>query len=102
MAERALGLLGLAARAGALTIGTGATKAGLQRGAVRLVVLAEGWSPRVDEKVARLARASGVPVIEGPVADTLGARIGRGAVQVVGIVDPAFADGIAAAGAGRS
>jgi ribosomal protein L7Ae-like RNA K-turn-binding protein len=102
MAERALGLLGLAARAGALTIGTAATRAGLQRGEVRLVVVAEDGSARVDEKVARLARAVGVPIIEGPVADALGARIGRSAVQVVGIVDPAFADGIVAVGAGRA
>lgn len=101
MTERALGLLGLAARAGALTVGTAATRAGLQRGDVRLVVLAGDWSPRVDEKVGRLARGIGVPVIEGPEADVLGARIGRGAVQAVGIVDPAFADGIAAADAGR-
>jgi ribosomal protein L7Ae-like RNA K-turn-binding protein len=100
MAERALGLLGLAARAGALTVGTGATRAGLRRGDVRLVVLADDRSPRTADKVERLARGTAVPVVIGPEAVALGARIGRGAVQAVGITDPAFADGILAAGSG--
>jgi ribosomal protein L7Ae-like RNA K-turn-binding protein len=100
--DTALGLLGLAARAGALTIGTGATRAGLQRGAVRVVVIAEDWSERTGEKVARLARAAGVPVVIGPGAEALGARVGRGAVQAVGVVDPGFAEGILAATAGRA
>ena len=99
--DRALGLLGLAARAGALTVGTGATRAGLQRGDVRAVVLAADRSPRTEEKVERLARGTAVPVVVGPDAGTLGARIGRGAVQAVGIVDPGFAEGILAAGSGR-
>jgi len=102
MAERALGMLGLAARAGAVTFGTGATRAGLQRGDVRLVVVAEDWTPRTDEKVARLARGKGVPVVVGPQATALGARLGRGAVQAVGVVDPGFADGILTATAGRA
>jgi len=101
MADRALGLLGLAARAGALTIGTGATRAGLQRRDVRLVVLAADRSRRTEEKVERLARGTAVPVLIGPDAGTLGARLGRGAVQAVGIVDPGFAEGILAAGSGR-
>lgn len=101
MSARALGLLGLAARAGALTVGTGATRAGLQRGDVLVVVVAGDRSTRTAEKVERLARGTDVPVRIGPDADTLGARIGRGAVQAVGIVDPGFAEGILAAGSGR-
>jgi ribosomal protein L7Ae-like RNA K-turn-binding protein len=100
MSDRALGLLGLAARAGALTVGTGATRAGLQRGDVRLVVLASDKSQRTEEKVERLARGTAVPVMIGPEAEALGARLGRGAVQAVGIVDPGFAEGILATGSG--
>jgi len=100
MSQRALGLLGLAARAGALTLGTGATRAGLQRGDVRLVVLANDRSQRTEEKVERLARGTAVPVLIGPEAEALGARLGRGAVQAVGIVDPGFAEGILATGSG--
>ena len=101
MASAALGLLGLAARAGAITIGTGATRAGLQRREVRLVILAADRSPRTEEKVERLARGTAVPVMVGPEAIALGARIGRGAVQAVGIVDPGFAEGILATGSSR-
>jgi ribosomal protein L7Ae-like RNA K-turn-binding protein len=100
MSNRALGLLGLAARAGALTVGTGATRAGLQRGDVRLVVLASDRGQRTEEKVERLARGTAVPVMIGPEAEALGARLGRGAVQAVGIVDPGFAEGILATGSG--
>jgi len=102
MPEQALGLVGLAARAGALTVGTGATRAGLQRGDVHLVILAEDHGGRTDEKVGRLARGKGVPVLVGPGAGVLGARLGRSTVQAVGIVDPRFAEGILAAGSGRS
>ena len=64
MSDRALGLLGLAARAGALTIGTGATRAGLQRGDVRLVVLAGNRSARTAEKVEK--HNSGSPDYQAP------------------------------------
>ena len=102
MPDRALGMLGLAARAGAVTIGTGATRAALQQGDVRLVVMAGDGSPRTEEKVARLARGTGVPVVVGPDAAALGARLGRGAVQAVGVVDTGFADGILALTTGRA
>jgi ribosomal protein L7Ae-like RNA K-turn-binding protein len=101
MSSQALGLLGLAARARAITIGTGATRAGLQRREVRMVILAGDRSPRTEAKVERLARGTGVPVMVGPEAVALGARIGRGAVQAVGIVDPGFAEGILATGSSR-
>jgi ribosomal protein L7Ae-like RNA K-turn-binding protein len=101
MPPHALGLLGLAARAGRLTVGTGATRSGLQRGDVRLVVLASDYGPRTADKVVRLARGTGIPVVVGPDAGALGASIGRGAVQAVGIADPRFAEGILAADAGR-
>jgi ribosomal protein L7Ae-like RNA K-turn-binding protein len=100
MSSKALGLLGLAARARAVTVGTGATRAGLQRGAVRVVVLAGDRSLRTKEKVERLARGTGVPVMIGPDAAVLGARIGRGSVQAVGIMNPGFAEGILASGSG--
>lgn len=101
MSERALGLVGLAVRAGAATIGTGATRAGLQRREVRLVVVARDRSGRTAEKVERLAQGAGIPVLIGPEADVLGGRVGRGAVQAVGIADPRFAEGILAAEVGR-
>jgi ribosomal protein L7Ae-like RNA K-turn-binding protein len=94
MADRALGFVGLAARAGALAVGTSATRMALQQGGVAAVVLAEDRSARTKEKVERLARGAGIPTLIGPAAVALGARIGRGAVQAVGITDDALARGL--------
>jgi hypothetical protein len=49
--------------------------------------------------VVRLARQTGVPVVPGPDAATLGARLGRPPVMVVGVRDRSLAAGIVAAAA---
>jgi ribosomal protein L7Ae-like RNA K-turn-binding protein len=100
MADRALGFVGLAARAGALAVGTSATRAALQNGAIAVVVVAADRSARTKEKVERLARGAGIPTLIGPSAVVLGARIGRGAVQAVGITDDALARGLVGAASG--
>ncbi len=87
-------LLGLGVRAGSVVLGTSGVRAGLQRGEIVLVVVAADQSPRTEEKVGRLARARGVPVIVGPPADEMGKRIGRAAVQAVGVQDAQLAAGI--------
>jgi ribosomal protein L7Ae-like RNA K-turn-binding protein len=92
----ALGLLGLAARARTLLVGTGAVRDGLQGDRVAAVVIAADRSARTEEKVARLARARGVPVVAGPPAAELGQRLGRGAVQALGLTDAALARGFLA------
>jgi ribosomal protein L7Ae-like RNA K-turn-binding protein len=92
----ALGLLGLAARARTLLVGTGAVRDGLQCNRVAAVLLAADRSARTAEKVERLARARGIPVVAGPPAAELGQRLGRGAVQAVGLTDAAMARGFLA------
>jgi ribosomal protein L7Ae-like RNA K-turn-binding protein len=77
-----------------VVVGTGGVRAGLQRGKVVLVVVAGDRSPRTEEKVGRLARARGIPVLVGPPAAALGRRIGRTAVQAVGVRDVQLAVGI--------
>lgn len=91
-------LLGQGMRAGRLVLGTAGVRAGLQRGEVALVVVAANRSARTAEKVERLARARGVPVLVGPPAEPLGRRLGRAALQAVGVVDGGLAAGIAAHG----
>ncbi len=59
-----------------------------------MVVVAGDRSPRTDEKVGRLARARGIPVLVGPQAAVLGRQIGRTAVQAVGVQDAQLAAGI--------
>lgn len=89
-----VGLLGLGLRAGRVVIGVTGVRARLQRDAVRCVVLAADASARTRDKVERLARARGVPVVQGPAALELGAGLGRSAVQAVGVEDAGLARGL--------
>ena len=91
-------LLGLGVRAGNVVIGVAGVRAALQRGQISCVVLAADASQRTIEKVARLAEAKQVPVLRGPVADELGAGLGKPPVQAVGVSDPALARGLMADG----
>ncbi len=96
MSERVVRLLGLGVRAGRVVIGVAGVRAKLQRDALRCVVLAADASPRTREKVERLARARGVPVVRGPAAGELGAGLGRPPVQAVGVEDAGLARGLVA------
>jgi ribosomal protein L7Ae-like RNA K-turn-binding protein len=96
-----LGLLGLGLRGRLVVLGVDAVRAELKRGAVRCVVLAADASPRAVEKVGRLAEGAGVPLVRGPSAAEIGARLGRPPVMVVGVRDRGMADGILRASPGR-
>lgn len=91
---RLAGLLGLGVRAGNVVIGVSGVRARLQQGRLAVVVMAADASPRTRDKVERLARARGVPVLAGPVAERLGAQLGRAPVQTVGTEDRALARGL--------
>ena len=94
MTERVTRLLGLGLKAGRVVIGVSGVRSGLQRGEFACVVLASDAGERTHEKVTRLAKAKGVPLITGPQADDLGAKLGRPPVQAVGVRDPALARGL--------
>ena len=96
MSTRITRLLGLGLRAGNVVVGVAGVRAGLQRGKLACVVLAQDAGPRTMEKVTRLAEAKGIPVLRGPVASELGAGLGRPAVQAVGVADQALARGLIA------
>ncbi|MGE0353828.1 MAG: L7Ae/L30e/S12e/Gadd45 family ribosomal protein [Gemmatimonadales bacterium] len=97
-----LGLLGLGVRSRSVVVGTDRVREALQRSEVRCVVMAADASPRATEKVLRLAQARSVPVITGPDAATLGARLGKPPVMAVGVCNAALAAGIVRQGAGQS
>jgi ribosomal protein L7Ae-like RNA K-turn-binding protein len=94
--DRVLRLLGLGVRGGGRRVIVGVTgvRAQLQRDALSCVVLAADASTRTRDKVERLARARQVPVLVGPVAERLGAGLGRPPVQAVGVADAALARGL--------
>jgi ribosomal protein L7Ae-like RNA K-turn-binding protein len=89
---RIRGLLGLARRARALTIGSRDTRSALRKGRIHLVVLAGDGSPRDRERIERIAAEEGVPVRSVATRDELGAWIGFGAVSVLGLTDRRLAE----------
>jgi ribosomal protein L7Ae-like RNA K-turn-binding protein len=89
-------LLGLGLRAGNVVVGVAGVRAGLQRGKLACVVLAQDAGQRTMEKVTRLAEAKGIPVLRGPGASELGAGLGRPPVQAVGVSDASLARGLIA------
>jgi ribosomal protein L7Ae-like RNA K-turn-binding protein len=96
VSDRVAGLLGLGLKAGRVVIGVAGVRAGLRRGSLACVVLAADAGPRTRDKVERLARARGVPLVTGPEAERLGAGLGRPPVQAVGVEDRALARGLKA------
>lgn len=88
-----IGLLGLGLRAGHVIIGVEAVRRALQANDCRCLVVASDASQRAIEKTVRLATARGVPCLGGPVAQELGARLGKPPVMVAGIRDQALAEG---------
>ena len=94
MSDRLAGLLGLGMRAGNVVIGVSGVRARLQQGKLAVVVMAADASPRTRDKVERLARARGIPVLAGPAAERLGAQLGRPPVQTEGTGDRALARGL--------
>ena len=102
MNDRLTRLLGLGLRAGRVVVGVSGVRAGLQRESVHCVVLAADASARTRDKVERLAVARRIPVLRGPNAQELGARLGRPPVQAVGVEDGALARGILASLGGVS
>jgi ribosomal protein L7Ae-like RNA K-turn-binding protein len=94
VSEALAGLLGLGHKAGRLVIGVEGVRARLRQDRLAVVVVAADASRRTRDKVERLAVARGVPVLVGPGAARLGARLGRPPVQTVGVSDRALAHGL--------
>jgi ribosomal protein L7Ae-like RNA K-turn-binding protein len=97
-----LGWLGLSRRAGHLVVGVDAVRQALQRDQAACVVLARDASPRARERVVRLARGKGVPLLAGPVAEQLGRGLGLSEVMAVAVADRSLANGLLSSGAAAS
>jgi len=85
----------MGARARTVVIGTAGVRSALKREELAMVVAASDHSERTEDKVLKLARAQGVPVVVGPDTKTLGRDLGRDVIQVVGVKDASLAKGIA-------
>jgi len=87
----ALALLGIARRAGAVVTGTEATRRGLRRREVRLVLLARDGSGVQRKKLIPLAEAQGVPWMDLGDRAQLGSAVGAGPLTAVGVMERGFA-----------
>lgn len=89
--KRLLGVLGLAARAGALISGQEACLKAVRSGKVQLLLLDGSASGRTIRTFQDACRRCGVPCIVLEQADVLGPSIGRPAGKIAGIAEEGFA-----------
>ncbi|HWA58443.1 MAG TPA: ribosomal L7Ae/L30e/S12e/Gadd45 family protein [Gemmatimonadales bacterium] len=94
--------MGLGLRSGQVVMGVDQVRAGLRTDRFACIVVAADASPRARDKVVRLAAGRGIPLVGGPAAETIGSRLGRPAVMVVGVLDRALARGLVDAGSGSA
>lgn len=89
--RRALGILGLAARAGAVAAGTERVREAARAGRLRYVILAADAAGNARSKLLPLLAALGVPVVEAFDRADLGAAVGRSTLSAAGLTDASFA-----------
>lgn len=92
--RRVLGLVGLGIRARNAVVGVEQVRIAARKGRLALAVVAPDASPHSLKKLLPLLKATGVRVVQGPGAATLGAAAGRQSTAAVGITDPALARGM--------
>ena len=92
--RRVLALVGLGLRARNAVVGVEQVRMAARKGNLVLAVVAPDASPHSLKKLLPLLKATGIQVVQGPGAATLGAAAGRDSTAAVGITDAALAKGI--------
>lgn len=87
----ALDMIGIARRAGRLSVGTEAVRRGLKAGGIALVVVARDAGENARGRVVPSAEDAAVPVVECGTRSVLGSSLGRGPTVTVGITDEGLA-----------
>jgi ribosomal protein L7Ae-like RNA K-turn-binding protein len=90
--DRALGLLGVATRAGVAVPGTERVREAARAGTLQLAVLATDASENSRSKLLPLLAARGISHVTRYDRATLGAAVGRAPLSAVGVVDAGFAN----------
>lgn len=84
--------MGLAARAGAASPGTGQVRDGIRSGRIRFVLVAEDLSATGRDKLVPLMDGRAVPYAMRYTRAQLGRAVGRSPVAAVGVTDEGLAD----------
>ncbi|MGI6491698.1 MAG: 50S ribosomal protein L7 [Peptococcaceae bacterium] len=87
-------LIGLGQRAGKLVSGSQAVKNYLNRGRIKLLVIANDASPQSVQEINRLADVKAVPVLTYGSKDDLGRLIGKSPRLALAVTDEHIARGI--------
>lgn len=93
--ERVLGLLGIAARAGAVVMGTERVRERIRNGDVRLVVVASDASNNSRAKVLPLLQALRLPYMVAFSRAELGAAVGKSSLSVLAVTRESLAARVA-------
>jgi ribosomal protein L7Ae-like RNA K-turn-binding protein len=89
--DRALSMLGMATRAGAVVPGTDRVREAARAGTLRLAVMAADASENSRGKLLPLLEARGLSHVIRYERSELGAAVGRGPLSAVGVTDGALA-----------
>ncbi|HSJ25016.1 MAG TPA: ribosomal L7Ae/L30e/S12e/Gadd45 family protein [Longimicrobiales bacterium] len=90
--DRALALLGMAARAGAVVPGTERVREAARSGTLVFALVADDASDNSRGKLVPLLEARNIPFARQFARVELGAAIGRAPLSAVGVVDRPLAD----------
>lgn len=89
----AMTFLGLAKRAGRLTIGEESVKADAKRNKAKLILTACDAGRSLGERAVNLARMANCPFVELPwTKEELGALVGRGTPGILAVTDKKMAE----------
>ena len=94
--RKLLRLLGIGLNGRLVVVGVQMVRDAVQRGKLRLAVVAPDASKHSLDKVVPMLRAKRVRIIEAPSAAELGAAVGRESTAAVGVIDAQLARGIRA------
>lgn len=92
--NKLLNLLGIARKAGALTLGFTATAQAVKGGRLTLVLLSTDTSPHTKEKIERLCRQQEIRLYYATKQEELGRALGKETLAVVGVLAPELAKAI--------
>ena len=94
--KKAISLLGIAAKAGAVTSGGFLTERAVRSGTAKLVIIAEDASDNSFKDISHITYHYQVPTVRFSTKDALGHAIGKKDRICVAVLDQGLADAVAA------
>jgi len=89
-----LQLLGLSQRAGKAVSGDFAVRANIQKGKVKMLIVATNTSERIKQEYIRMGRSGNIPTLFALTKEELGLALGKSPRAAVAILDENFAQGV--------